>query len=91
MRIRIASSLVFALLAALAAPAQSALVLGTMPNASTAVGGALVVDLTATTPVTLTQLDFWTGSGTLPSSSVSVSTASTSRSSGRPGAACTRI
>ncbi|HZN37764.1 MAG TPA: hypothetical protein VFD82_03120 [Planctomycetota bacterium] len=73
MRIRIASSLVFALLAALAAPAQSALVLGTMPNASTAVGGALVVDLTATTPVTLTQLDFWTGAGTLPSSSVSVS------------------
>ena len=73
MRIRITTSLVFALFASPAAPAQSTLVLVGQPNASTTVGGALAVDVWPATPFTLTQLDFWTGAGTLQGSSVSVS------------------
>ncbi|HEU4420564.1 MAG TPA: hypothetical protein VFT55_16620 [Planctomycetota bacterium] len=73
MRIRITSSLVLTLFASLAAPAQSPLVLAGLPNASTTVGGALAVDVWPTIPLTLTQIDFWTGAGTLQGSSVSVS------------------
>jgi hypothetical protein len=62
-----------ALLTALIAPAQSPLHLGSVPGASTAVGGAAFLGLDVWTPVTLTQLDFWTGSGTALGASVSVS------------------
>lgn len=73
MRNPVPSSLLFPLLASLALPAQSSLTIGGTPNASTAIGGALAFDLSVTTPVTLTQLDFWTGAGTTSGSSVSVS------------------
>lgn len=72
MRTCIPSALALSLLASLTAPAQS-LVIGGTPNASTALGGALAFDLSVWASVTLTQLDFWTGAGTLPGSSVSVS------------------
>jgi hypothetical protein len=65
-------TLLTGLLLATAIPAQASLVLGTTPNASTPIGGALTLELSVGAPVTLTQMNFWVGAGTSAGAAVAI-------------------